>query len=111
VVTVLALLAVVAVLFGTAVLATRADPLLADAPPDRPDLDLPTGALTADDVAGVRFSLALRGYRMAEVDEVLERLAAELADRDRRIAELTGSPEVDLPVEQRAAPSDPILER
>ncbi|MBC7375243.1 MAG: DivIVA domain-containing protein, partial [Frankiales bacterium] len=39
-----------------------------------------------EDVAGVRFAMAPRGYRMAEVDEVLDRLAAELADRDRRLA-------------------------
>ena len=34
----------------------------------------------------MRFSLAPRGYRMDEVDAVLARLAAELADRDRRLA-------------------------
>lgn len=88
-VTILALLTVVAVLLVTAWLATRADPLLRDAPPDRPDLALPDAPLGADDVRGVRFSLALRGYRMHEVDAVLDRLAAELADRDRRLTELT----------------------
>jgi DivIVA domain-containing protein len=31
---------------------------------------------------------ALRGYRMGEVDDVLDRLGAELAERDVRIAEL-----------------------
>jgi hypothetical protein len=30
----------------------------------------------------------MRGYRMADVDEVLGRLGAELAERDARIAEL-----------------------
>ena len=88
VVTVLGLLGVLAVLFATAVVATRDDPLLADAPPDRPDLALPDEPLTSADVEGVRFSMALRGYRMAEVDAVLERLARELDERDRRIAEL-----------------------
>jgi DivIVA domain-containing protein len=93
VVTVLGLLGVLAVLFATAVLATRADPLLADAPPDRPDTGLPPGPVTADDVGAVRLTMAVRGYRMAEVDAVLERLAAELAARDRRIAELQADPE------------------
>jgi DivIVA domain-containing protein len=88
VVTFLGVLAVLAVLFATAVLATRGDPLLADAPPDRPDRDLPEGTLAPSDVADIRFSLALRGYRMDEVDDVLARLAAELAARDRRIADL-----------------------
>lgn len=32
--------------------------------------------------------MAPRGYRMGDVDEVLDRLAAELADRDARIEEL-----------------------
>ena len=95
-VTVLGVVGVLAVLFATAVLATRSDPLLADAPPDLPDLVLPDGPMRAEHVADVRFSTAVRGYRMSEVDDVLERLAAELAERDRRIAELQeGRPAAD----------------
>lgn len=89
-VTVLALLGVLGVLFVAAVLATREGGELADAPPDAADLALPTGPLQPEDVSGLRFSLAARGYRMAEVDAALERLAAELADRDRRLAQLQG---------------------
>jgi DivIVA domain-containing protein len=88
VVTVLGVLGVLAVLFATAVLVTRSDPLLADAPPDRPDLELPPGPLSPDDVEAVRFSMAPRGYRMDEVDAVLARLAEELAERDRLLLEL-----------------------
>nr|WP_229326620.1 DivIVA domain-containing protein [Streptomyces sp. UNOC14_S4] len=40
------------------------------------------------DVEAVRLPVALRGYRMAETDDVLDRLGAELAERDARIAEL-----------------------
>ncbi|MBW3654079.1 MAG: DivIVA domain-containing protein [Actinobacteria bacterium] len=87
-VTLLGLLGVVAVLLGTAFVATRDDPLLADAPRDRPDLALPDAPLGAGDVEQVRLSMALRGYRMDEVDALLARLADELADRDRRLAEL-----------------------
>ena len=90
-VTLLAVLGIVAVLFLAAVVATRDDELLADAPPDAPDLGLPAGPVHADDVRRVRFGLALRGYRMSEVDEVLERLAAELAERDARLAELASA--------------------
>lgn len=97
--TLIAGLAVLAVLFATAVLATRADPLLADAPPDGPDLELPPSPLQPVDVERVRFSLTLRGYRMSEVDAVLARLAHELAERDRLIEELR-SPAPDL-FEQR----------
>ncbi|MDH2392931.1 hypothetical protein QCN29_29955 [Streptomyces sp. HNM0663] len=40
------------------------------------------------DVEALRLPVAARGYRMTEVDEVLGRLGAELAERDARIAEL-----------------------
>ena len=89
-VTLLALLGVLLVLFVAAVVATREDQAMADAVQDLPDLGLPVGPLEPQDVAAVRFSMAPRGYRMSEVDAVLERLAAELADRDRQLAELVG---------------------
>jgi DivIVA domain-containing protein len=40
------------------------------------------------DVDRLRFSPALRGYRMDQVDETLRRLAAALADRDAQITAL-----------------------
>ncbi len=40
------------------------------------------------DVDALRLPVAPRGYRMADVDDVLGRLGAELAERDARIAEL-----------------------
>jgi DivIVA domain-containing protein len=88
VVTVLALLGVVAVLFLAAVVATRGGGELAPAPPDTADVGLPDGPLRAQDVAALRFPVAVRGYRMAEVDAALERLAEELAVRDRLLADL-----------------------
>ena len=87
-VTVLALLGVVLVLFVAAVVATREESAMADAHQDLPDLALPVGPLEPQDVAAVRFSMAPRGYRMSEVDAVLERLAAELADLHRQLAQL-----------------------
>ena len=89
-VTALALLGVVLVLFAAAVLSTREGTVLADAPQDLPDLGLPEGPLQPADVEDLRFSLAPRGYRMDEVDAVLDRLAAELAERDRRLARYEG---------------------
>ena len=45
---------------------------------DRPDALVPAeGDITASDLRRVRFSLAFRGYRMSEVDALLDRLAAE----------------------------------
>lgn len=52
-----------------------------------PPVLLPLEPVPAD-VDTLRFSLGLRGYRMDQVDEVLDRLRDELAARDRRIAEL-----------------------
>lgn len=63
---------------------------------------LPPVLLPADpeaaDVERLRFSPALRGYRMDQVDEALQRLAAALADRDDQLAALRqqgpGGPDV-----------------
>jgi DivIVA domain-containing protein len=52
------------------------DPLPEDRPVDRADLE------------SLRFPVAPRGYRMADVDDALGRVAAELAERDARIADL-----------------------
>ncbi|GAA1132916.1 DivIVA domain-containing protein [Citricoccus alkalitolerans] len=42
----------------------------------------------AGDVDALRFSPGLRGYRMDQVDEVLETLSGALAERDAEIARL-----------------------
>jgi DivIVA domain-containing protein len=69
---------------------------------DAPVSSLPARPLPADgevgpaDVERVRFSPALRGYRMEEVDRTLDRLVLELARRDEVIAGLRhrlGEPE------------------
>lgn len=52
--------------------------------------DLRDGPLTGADIKTLRFGIALRGYAMGQVDDVLDRLAHEIAVRDARIAELTG---------------------
>jgi DivIVA domain-containing protein len=53
-----------------------------------PLLQLPDGRLTAEDVDRLRFSTGLRGYRMDEVDLVLDRVSAELRDRQAEVEEL-----------------------
>lgn len=52
--------------------------------------DLPAGPLVAEDIRGLRFGIALRGYSMRQVDDVLDRLSDEIAERDAKIAELEG---------------------
>jgi DivIVA domain-containing protein len=50
---------------------------------DRPDVLVPRDrTLVGGDLRTVRFSLAFRGYRMSEVDALLDRLAREMEDRD-----------------------------
>jgi DivIVA domain-containing protein len=88
VLTVLVILAVLGILFGAAALATYEGDVLKDPHPDDRGAALPATSLQPEDLAELRFDLALRGYRMAEVDAALERLADELATRDHRIAEL-----------------------
>jgi DivIVA domain-containing protein len=52
--------------------------------------ELPDRPLTAADLDGLRFGIALRGYAMGQVDDVLDRLGREIAARDARIDELMG---------------------
>ena len=74
---------VVVVLGAVAVVAAGRGEPMARAYDDRPDALVPADrSLTAADLRKVRFSVALRGYRMSEVDALLTRLAAELGDRE-----------------------------
>jgi DivIVA domain-containing protein len=89
---VLWVLAAIAVLGGVAMVAAGRGTGLTESEPDRPDVQVPPDrAMDKDDVDALRFSVGLRGYRMDEVDDVLDRLAGELALRDARIAELEGA--------------------
>lgn len=63
---------------GVAMVAAGRGTPLQPAGDDRPpSLASRQGALGADDLRRVRFSLAFRGYRMSEVDALLDRLATE----------------------------------
>lgn len=87
--TLLLLLVALAVAGGAAAVALGRVPGGLDEPTtSRPLRALPDGPLRAEDVDGVRFSLGLRGYRMDEVDAVLDRVRDEVAERDARLAEL-----------------------
>ena len=78
---------VVALIGGVAVVATGRGGSMIEAYDDRPDALVPAdGPLTASDLRGVRFTTAFRGYRMSEVDALLDRLAADLEPRDARDA-------------------------
>ena len=87
----LQLVVIVALLAAVGWLAIGGGGHMSEPVPDRPDLSLPDeGLLARDDVDRVRFSVGARGYRMDEVDDVLDRLADEIELREQRIAELEG---------------------
>jgi DivIVA domain-containing protein len=57
---------------------------------DRSPVELPDDRpVTADDVRALRISATFRGYRMTEVDWLLDQFALILEERDAEIAALT----------------------
>ena len=55
--------------------------------------DVPVGTLSPADIDQIRFEQAARGYRMQDVDLVVERLSRELEARDAEIDRLrSGQP-------------------
>ena len=74
---------VVLALGGIALVAAGRGAPLAPVYDDRPDALVPAdGPLHAADLRRVRFSLAFRGYRMSEVDALLEQLATQMGEVD-----------------------------
>jgi DivIVA domain-containing protein len=70
---------------------------------DRSPVELPDDRPVAgDDVRALRISPAFRGYRMAEVDWLLDQLARTLDERDATIAALR-----DRPAAREADETDP----
>lgn len=80
-------LIVVAVIVEVSIGRLPADPLAA-ATHSIPDHGCPQTPSAAD-VDRVRFDIALRGYRPAEVDAHLDHLAEALAEREREVAAST----------------------
>lgn len=70
---------VVLAMGGIALVAAGHGEPMADEYDDRPDVRLPIDRpIESGDLRGVRFSLAFRGYRMSEVDALLDRMAREI---------------------------------
>lgn len=93
----LALIVIAGLLFLATSLVFGRGEEMAPAPPDSTPVELPDDRpVSGPDVRGLRLSVVLRGYRMGEVDWVLDQLARtlderddQLADRDRQLAEWT----------------------
>jgi DivIVA domain-containing protein len=113
---VLVLLAVAAAIFvGVSAVFGRGEEL-APIPHGASPTWLPDTGMAAADVRAVRFQQAVRGYRMAEVDWVLDHVAGELERLSeehgrlhRRIAELERTPDepaTDEPTTDEPTPDD-----
>jgi DivIVA domain-containing protein len=106
---------IVVVIGAVVVIAIGRDDNMSEVYDDRPDLGVPAGRpLTADDLRQLKFSTAVRGYRMDEVDALIERIQADLVNREHREhagqpGEHAGRPDVSVGPEQGAhrAPVDP----
>ena len=70
---------------AVAVVATGRGGSMREVYDDRPDVRIQAdGPITARDLERVRFTTAFRGYRMSEVDSLLERVMEELEHRPPR---------------------------
>ncbi len=79
----------IVVLGGIAVVAAGSGDGLRAPVVDQAPLELaPDRLVGRPDVDGLKFSVGLRGYRMDEVDDVLDRLAVDIEQRDLEIAVL-----------------------
>lgn len=99
---------IAAIVVAIALIAAGRGDAMAQAWSDRRYLSLPEDrSLTAEDLNSLRLALAFRGYRMEEVDDLLDRLGAEIAARDAYIqrlqADLARRRETDRP-DHRARP-------
>lgn len=94
---------VAAVVFLLAALVFGRGEELAPLPPGASPTRLPAEDVTPDDVRDLKFQQVLRGYKMTEVDWVLERLAGEVERLRGRVdeleAELGTSPQLEAEAE------------
>jgi DivIVA domain-containing protein len=113
------LIALVAVVAAVALAVLGNGGTLPEVEPDRLHDPLPGDRpLHPTDLERLRIPVTLRGYRMTDVDDVLDRLGAELAERDARIAELQAAatgvpgtpPPAGPPIGHQAYAPEPLYE-
>jgi DivIVA domain-containing protein len=84
------MLAVIAVVvFGVAAVAAGQGATLGPADHELAGPAVDPGSADLAELTAARFPVCLRGYRMDAVDALIDRLGAEIAERDARIDELT----------------------
>lgn len=93
-----------AIVFGVAVLVFGRGEQMSALPARTSPSELPASAIRGDHVREVRFGLALRGYRMSDVDWTLERLADEIDSLRGQLQ--AASTDADTPRRSSAGQSD-----
>ena len=91
---ILFLVLIVVLLIGltAAAVAGKIGGFMADPTSSRSFAGIPAGTvLSVDDMAHLRFDQALRGYRMDEVDEVIDALSARVRELESEVASLSGT--------------------
>jgi len=91
------------VVFGLAVFVFGRGEQLAPLSPRTSPTELPEKGIEGTDIRKVKFAMALRGYRMSDVDWALERMADEI---DRLRQELAAADPVDSGTQDDAGPAD-----
>ncbi|WP_306214193.1 DivIVA domain-containing protein [Actinoplanes sp. RD1] len=100
-------LVVAAIVFGVTVMVSGGDPGLTPVEPDGKALPLPVDRpLVEEDVTHSRFDMAFRGYRMAQVDQALQRAAYDIGYKNELIGVLEA--EVTALREGRTADADTL---
>lgn len=79
-----------AIVVGVALVAAGRLGEMPEALPDSAPVELPGEGMTVEHLETLRLGVALRGYRMDEVDALLDRVTAAISERDARIAALEG---------------------
>jgi DivIVA domain-containing protein len=99
---------IVVLLIGltTAAMMGKIGGFMADPTSSQSFTGIPDGSLSADALAHVHFDQALRGYRMDQVDEVIDGLSARLRELETRAAAEPGTGAVSpAPSESRDEPA------
>ncbi|MDX6287340.1 MAG: hypothetical protein QOG53_2825 [Frankiales bacterium] len=78
------------ILFAVAAVVAGRSRVMSDPVPDEIDTRVPPNdiRMAAEDIDGLRFRMAFRGYRMDQVDDALDRLREEITVRDVTIQTL-----------------------
>lgn len=102
---VMLVVAVVVAALTVAAVAGRVDGSMGEPTSTLSHVPLPPEQVTESALGALRFDTGLRGYRMSQVDDVIDRLRRELADRDDQLAMLRAI--VTPPDTSPPEPSDP----